>query len=261
MAQSRCQSIYLHSEIGSATTITGLALFTWPNLGQNLSNWTIRMKHTTLSLYTPQASLDATGWTTVYRGNQTLTSTGWVNYAFSTPFAYNGADNLMVDFSFNNVVPSTYSYYAYAPVGSLRTAYASSNNTNGNPLNWSGTTSPSGSPILGVPSVQLTRATAVTITPTVSGSFTGGVWTGNVTVNQAATGVYLRADDGSGHAGNSNTFNVAGLLPVRISVPYHGAAGLNIDTTSPGLGALPRAALADAVLSSGALNLRHRHAR
>ena len=37
-------------------------------------------------------------------------------------------------------------------------------------------------------------------------------------------------------------------------VAYSGAAGFNIDTTSPGLGALPRAALADAVLSSGALN-------
>ena len=42
----------------------------------------------------------------------------------------------------------------------------------------------------------------------------------------------------------------------NVQLPYGGAAGFNIDTTSPGLGALPRAALADAVLSSGALNLR-----
>lgn len=49
--------------------------------------------------------------------------------------------------------------------------------------------------------------TTVGITPTMSGSFVNGVWTGNVTVTEAATGMHLDADDGIGHTGASNTFN------------------------------------------------------
>ena len=69
--------------------------------GQTLNNWTIRLKHTSLSSYTT-ASLDASGWTTVYQANQTISATGWVDFVFSTPFAYNGTSNLLIDFSHNN---------------------------------------------------------------------------------------------------------------------------------------------------------------
>ena len=47
----------------------------------------------------------------------------------------------------------------------------------------------------------------VPITPTTA-NFTNGVWTGNVTVTQAATGMYLNVDDGAGHISSSNVFNV-----------------------------------------------------
>ena len=52
----------------------------------------------------------------------------------------------------------------------------------------------------------------VTITPTISGNFVAGVWTGNVTVTQSATQMILRASDASGHLGDSNAFDVL-LLP------------------------------------------------
>ena len=52
-------------------------------------------------------------------------------------------------------------------------------------------------------------ANPVSITPT-SVTFVNGVWTGSITVLQAATNMYLRADDGSAHIGDSNTFNVTG---------------------------------------------------
>ena len=48
--------------------------------------------------------------------------------------------------------------------------------------------------------------TPVSVTPTVTAGFTGGVWTGEVTVLEASTKMFLRADDGSGHAGHSNPF-------------------------------------------------------
>jgi hypothetical protein len=48
----------------------------------------------------------------------------------------------------------------------------------------------------------------ISISPTNTGNFINGVWTGNVTVAQAASNVVLVAKDGSGHTGSSNPFNV-----------------------------------------------------
>ena len=50
---------------------------------------------------------------------------------------------------------------------------------------------------------------ALPLTPAVSGSFSNGVWSGAVTVEQAGTNVVLHAGDGAGHGGASTPFNVA----------------------------------------------------
>jgi len=52
--------------------------------------------------------------------------------------------------------------------------------------------------------------TTGTMTPAVTGSFTAGVWTGQVTVHQAATGVTITAQDGAA-AGTSDGFDVEGM--------------------------------------------------
>ena len=44
--------------------------------------------------------------------------------------------------------------------------------------------------------------------PCRSPSFVNGVWTGSVTVWQAANNVWLQVSDSSGHTGTSNAFNV-----------------------------------------------------
>ena len=49
---------------------------------------------------------------------------------------------------------------------------------------------------------------SLNLTPTDSGTFSGGVWTGAVTVLQAGTNVVLVADDGAGHTGTSAAFDV-----------------------------------------------------
>jgi len=49
---------------------------------------------------------------------------------------------------------------------------------------------------------------AVFMSPSISGTFTAGQWTGDVTISEPATNMWLVADDGSGHAGVSNPFDV-----------------------------------------------------
>jgi len=66
----------------------------------------------------------------------------------------------------------------------------------------------------------------VSITPTNSGTFVNGVWTGAVTVLEAATNMYLVADDGSGHTGTSGVFTVIEQHTLTV-ISAHGG-------TSPG---------------------------
>ena len=98
---SRTQVIYLAGELGGDATFTALALDVTTVPGMVMSNWTIRMKHTSMNSYSI-ASFDPNDWTIVYDANEPEGVTGWRNFTFSTPFEYNGTDNLMVDFSQNN---------------------------------------------------------------------------------------------------------------------------------------------------------------
>ncbi|MHC4110352.1 MAG: Ser-Thr-rich GPI-anchored membrane family protein, partial [Planctomycetota bacterium] len=153
---SRTQVIYLAGEIGIPGNIKDLALDVAIAPGQTMNNWTIRMKHTSLDNYSSPYSLDATGWTTVYDENESISSTGWRTFTFETPFAYNGTDNLLVDFSHNNSSYSSNGYCMASNPGPPRSTNAYSNSVYGDPLTWSGTTPP---PVTGnssVPNVQLT---------------------------------------------------------------------------------------------------------
>ena len=47
-------------------------------------------------------------------------------------------------------------------------------------------------------------STPVPVTPTTA-TFVNGVWTGNVTVPQTASGMHLQVDDGAGHVGEATT--------------------------------------------------------
>ena len=55
--------------------------------------------------------------------------------------------------------------------------------------------------------VNLTDLTG-TLSPSVSGAFSNGVWTGNLIITQTRTANSISVDDGSGHVGSSNAFNV-----------------------------------------------------
>lgn len=204
---ARTQTIYLQSEIGAAQQFTGLALQVSGLPGQTLNNFTIRLQHTTKSKYNndAQAVWEGTGWTTVYQGNAAIGQTGWVEFPFSAPFSYDGTNNLMVDFSFNNTSSSS-AGSVYFSTGTNRAIVFASNSADGDPLTWSGT-APQGARSTNIANIKLLAPGAVTISPTVTGNFVNGVWSGVVTVNEATAGMFLRATNAA-LTGDSNSFVV-----------------------------------------------------
>ena len=216
---ARTQVIYLASELGGRRRITGLALDVTSLPGQVLNNWTIRVKHTALSSYTTIAwEGPASGWTIAVQRQQTISTTGWVEFTFAAPFDYDGTSNLMVDFSYNNSTYTTSGNCRYTTTNATRTIYGASDSGAGDPLTWSGTASASPTGINRIPNLRLTvESQAVTITPGVTGTFVNGVWTGFLTTAQAAANVTVRASDAFGNSGTSNAFTVVLVAPVIIS--------------------------------------------
>jgi len=165
---SRTQSIYLSDEIGTSGTITSLALNVGILPDQTMYNWTIRMKHITLSDYIT-ASFDATGWTVVYQNNETIDTSGWHVFEFSTPFEYNDANNLMVDFSYNDSNCTNYGYCQSSSTSGVRTACAYTNSDYGDPLEWSGTYPPYVSGYERVPNLRLNICAEGDSAPSITG--------------------------------------------------------------------------------------------
>lgn len=204
---ARTQVIYLKNELGRASTIRSIALNVSTIPGQTLNNWTIRMKHTALSSFTSQSSWDTSGWTTVSRQNQAMSSTGWMEFILSTPFYYNGTNNLMVDFSFNNSSRTRSGHCAYTTASKSRRLYAAVNSTSGDPLAWT-KGAPKATASTAVPNIRLRLSDPVAFTPAGSVFFTNGQWIGTITIPATVTGVVLSAVDGGGHGGNSRVFDV-----------------------------------------------------
>jgi uncharacterized repeat protein (TIGR01451 family) len=64
----------------------------------------------------------------------------------------------------------------------------------------------------------MTAVNPVTITPLSSGSFTNGVWTGEVTVQELVARLVLRSDDGEGHFGKGNIFDLQARDDLSVAV-------------------------------------------
>ena len=71
---------------------------------------------------------------------------------------------------------------------------------------------------------ELGTYTSIPVSPTTA-TFVNGVWTGNMTVQRAATGVRLHVDDGAGQTGDSNTFDISNLPTVAPTVPANATVG------------------------------------
>jgi hypothetical protein len=206
---ARTQSIYLKTEIGGACRITSLALNVKSVPGQMLGNWTIRLRHTPLNSYGSPPMWEST-WTTVYQKNTTISSTGWVVFEFDAPFEYNGTDNLMVDFSYNN---SSFTQDGICLATDTRAYRSAHYRTNGgfgnNPLSWTGSSNPTPSRNTRVPILRLGCLidNSIVITPAVTGNFTDGIWSGMISVHEGASDVVLSATGGGSYMGESNPFD------------------------------------------------------
>jgi hypothetical protein len=222
---SRVQLLYLSSELGGAKRLTSLGLDATTLPRESLTNYTVRMKHTTLNNFITSFTWDASGWTVVYRTNQTLSSTGWVNFAFSTPFNYNGSNNLMIDFCLTNAFLTNAGFARSMLNSQYRILYYDTDSGSyGDPLSWSGST-PSPMPGTYLPNLRVLASTPVAIDLANSGAFTSGIWTGAVRMLETATNMSLTATDDSGHVGESNPFTVLAPPPAANLLTLRGPTG------------------------------------
>ena len=222
-AQERHQVIYQRAEVGSAGQISSLAMQVYVYTGGTLTNATVRMKHTTLADFASSAAWQSTGWTTVFQGSLTLSSSApavWVTIPLTAPFQYDGTSNLMVDISHNGGTAHVHSIATTKPA--KRTVYYYGSGF-ADPLTWTGTTNPAPSASAAAMNLRLGFAGTVPVLPA-SVTLANGTWTGPVAVQQAATGIVLKARTAAGLAGESNAFTVA--IPPAPTLAVSPADGL-----------------------------------
>ena len=235
---SRLQMLFTSAEIGRSGRIHGLGLELKSPPGRAFTNFTVRVKHGTLGYLT--SAWDNSGFTITRQGALDLTQAkGWVEIPFTAPFDYDGTSTLVVDIAFSNTGLSVSGGSCFATYG-YNSAVAASRNRSagyGEPETWSG-----GAPFPNSsyrPNVRLSFGTALTISPATTGNFVNGVWTGDVTIPQAASDVFLTATSGIA-VGNSNLFDV-GAAPPAAPVMTAEPAFTNSTTNSVAWSAVPKA--------------------
>jgi len=202
----RAQALYWPEELGPAATLNAIALEVVNAPGQTLSNWTIRLKHSAArNLGT--SGWEREGWTTVYHRDENILEPGWSVFFFDAPFAYNGVDALMVDFSFNNGSYSVDGLVRSTLKRETRTVYLQTDSAFGDPLSWAGM-SPPPTTSTRLPNLRFQFERPLSILPGAPVQFAGGVWAGPITVMEAVSNVVLRANDGLGRLATSNPFDV-----------------------------------------------------
>ena len=93
---SYSQQLVLASELGGATTLQGIRFkSTASGPVTDKGNCTIYVAHTSLSYLSSSNYVNPSTMTMVYTGPMNVVP-GWNDFAFTTPFAYNGTSNLVV---------------------------------------------------------------------------------------------------------------------------------------------------------------------
>ena len=89
---------------------------------QVMNGFTIKLRHTTATAFGSTTFLGNTTMTTVYSAN-TSAAVGWKTHAFTTPFTYNGTDNLLVEICYDNSAYSTDTKVYYTATSTYNTLY------------------------------------------------------------------------------------------------------------------------------------------
>lgn len=156
------QQLFLASELGTPRSIESLTL----DMNAHISDRTflIYLMHTTAT--SSSSWIDASNAQQVYSGTQSL-NTGLNTFQFSTPFLYNGSDNLLliiVDTTGNSVSGNTWRTHT-APFTATRYAYSSTTLYSTTSMPTSGSTSTSrNNVIFGSPCDTLSPCVAPAIT-------------------------------------------------------------------------------------------------
>jgi PKD repeat protein len=120
---ARTTSIYLASEFDCAGgDITSMQYYVSTVPGQEMNTFTIRMKHIASDSYS-SAAFETSGWTIVYQAIENISTIGWHTLNFTTPFNYNGIDNIEVDVCYNNDSYTTDGNIYYFDGGVNRSKY------------------------------------------------------------------------------------------------------------------------------------------
>lgn len=132
---SYTQSIYLASEINASGSITGLTFYTDPSISISSSNdWTLFIGHTTKSSFASSSSWES-GLTEVFNGSISVVANE-VTITFTTPFNYNGTDNLIVSVDENQAnYDNSTDEFLCTGVGANRALSYANDNNNPDPLN------------------------------------------------------------------------------------------------------------------------------
>jgi hypothetical protein len=220
----------LTNEIGTAARIFGLSLDVALPPAQTLSNFTIRLRHTGIDRY-GNGNWE-TNWTTVWRQDASIITTGWTHFAFSPPFDYNGRSNLMVDISFDDSSFTADGLCRSSGTTQLRSLYFRSDSAFGPPLNWpldGVPNKPAGTLISRVPNLRLLMGATLPVNVVASNGFVGGLWSGTVSIAQMTSNLFLRAVDSAGHFGDSASFTT---VPLRIAAVSRAGNGVTISIAS-----------------------------
>ena len=133
---------------------------------------------------------------------------------FENPFRYNGTNSLAIDLSFDNQSYTEDGFCRSVETSDTRGRIFESDSAFGPPLSWSGQTPPA-ELVNRVPEIRFLIDEEVTLLPTVTGSFSQGVWTGSITLMAEAEELTLEALSQEGIVASSDVFRVTseGLPP------------------------------------------------
>ena len=134
---SYTQQIFLASEINGAATIDSIAFYyNYSSPSTDKTNVTLYLGHTSQSTFGGSSNyIPVSSLTQVYSGPMNC-SQGWNTFVFTTPFQYNGTDNLVVVVDDNSGAYDGNSYVFRAhDAGATRSLYFYSDSSNPDPTN------------------------------------------------------------------------------------------------------------------------------
>jgi hypothetical protein len=174
---ARAQILYPAEELGNESRWLGALRFQITGAGSlPMRNFTLRLKHTDLTSLEGRG-WEQDGWTTVFTGASIAAATEF--FAFTTPFFYNGAGNLLLDVSFNNTTGGRAGTVRCTTIGNGLMLAAVSDSMHGSPLAWTTSYGPQPQLCLEVPVLEVYSVQNLGPIPASPVTTSRGTWTGS----------------------------------------------------------------------------------